>query len=75
MPWFHHDPTVTTVYLGQYTHEHAEAIAAELEHAGIVWWYKAPGAISAIWERGVRLFVDRAKLDEARRIAARIAGG
>jgi hypothetical protein len=29
---------VSTVHLGQFTHEHAEAIAAELEAAGIVWW-------------------------------------
>jgi hypothetical protein len=60
---------VRTVHLGQYTHEHAEEIAARLEAAGIVWWYKAPGYLSVIWERGVRLFVDRARLDEARAIA------
>jgi hypothetical protein len=60
---------VRTVHLGQYTHEHAEEIAARLEAAGIVWWYKAPGYLSVIWEHGVRLFVDRARLDEARSIA------
>jgi hypothetical protein len=27
-----------------------------------------PGFISAVWEFGVRLFVDRTRLDEARRI-------
>lgn len=61
---------VHTVYLGQYTHEHAEAIAERLERADIVWWYKTPGVISVIWERGVRLFVDRRRLAEAKQIAA-----
>jgi hypothetical protein len=60
---------VSTVHLGQYTHEHAEAIAAELEAAGIVWWYKVPGFLSTMWEHGVRLFVDRERLQEARAIA------
>jgi len=60
---------VRTVYLGQYTHEHAETIAGELERAGIVWWYKAPGYLSQIWEHGVRLFVDRERLQEAKVIA------
>jgi hypothetical protein len=65
---------VTTVYLGRYTWEHANEIAGELEDAGIVWWYKQPGFFSQIWEFGaVRLFVDRARLDEARTIADRIA--
>ena len=63
---------VRTVYLGQYTHEHAETIAGELEGAGIVWWYKAPGYLSQIWEHGVRLFVDRKRLEEARAIADRV---
>jgi hypothetical protein len=63
---------VHTVHLGAYTHEHAEAIAAELESAGIVWWYKAPGFFSQIWERSVRLFVDRTRLEEARAIADRV---
>lgn len=63
---------VSTVYLGQFTHEHAEAIAAELEAEGIVWWHKVPGFFSAVWEHGVRLFVDRERLNEARAIADRI---
>src|SRR5205823_1320475 len=50
-------PPVSTVYLGQYTREHANAIAGELEHAGIVWWYKDPGFLSRLWEYGVRMFV------------------
>jgi len=65
---------VSTVYLGQFTHEHAEAIAAELERADIVWWYKQPGYISAVWEFGVRLFVDRERLDEAKEIVGRVVG-
>jgi hypothetical protein len=66
---------VRTVYLGQYTPEHANQIAGELEAAGIVWWYKAPGFLSQIWEHGVRLFVDRTRLDEAKAIAERILEG
>lgn len=66
---------VRTVHLGQYTHEHAEAIAGRLEDAGIVWWYKAPGFFSQIWERGVRLFVDRERLEEARAIADAVLAG
>ena len=31
---------VTTVYLGQFTNEHANQIAEALEQAGIVWWCK-----------------------------------
>jgi hypothetical protein len=67
------DPRVTTEYLGQYTREHADTIAGMLEAAGITWWYKAPGAMSRIWEHGVRLFVDRERMVEAREIAARVA--
>lgn len=65
---------VSTVHLGQFTREHANAIAGELETAGIVWWYKQPGMISSVWEHGVRLFVDRERLDEARAIVARVLG-
>ncbi len=64
----------STVYLGEFTHEHANAIAGELERAGIVWWYKQPGYISQVWEHGVRLFVDRERLDEARRIVEAVLG-
>ena len=66
------NPNVTTVYLGQYTREHANAIAGELEDRNITWWYKEPGFFSQIWEYGVRLFVDREHLEEAKEIAARI---
>ena len=63
---------VRTVHLGAFTHDHAEAIAGELEKVGIVWWYKNPGFFSQIWERSVRLFVDKDRLVEARAIADRV---
>jgi hypothetical protein len=63
---------VTTVHLGQFTNEHANDIAAGLEEAGIVWWYKQPGYFASIWEKGTRLFVDEARLDEAQAIARRV---
>jgi hypothetical protein len=64
---------VSTVHLGQYTRETANAIAGELEAAGIAWWYKEPGWLSSVWEFGVRLFVDRDRLEEAREIAGRLS--
>ena len=67
--------SITTVHLGQYTRETANSIAGELERAGIVWWYKEPGFFSQIWEYGVRLFVDKSRLAEARAIADRVIGG
>ena len=67
-------PKIHTVYLGQFTNEHANEIAGELERAGIVWWYKQPGIIRSVWERGTRLFVDRERLAEAREIAERVLG-
>lgn len=68
-------PGVRTVHLGQFTREHANQIAGELEGAGIVWWYKEPGFISSVWEHGVRLYVDRERLEDARAIVARLLGG
>jgi hypothetical protein len=68
------EPPVSTVYLGQFTREHANAIAGLLEEAGIIWWYKEPGWLSSVWEFGVRLFVDRERLQEARALAARGLG-
>jgi hypothetical protein len=62
-------PHVTTVHLGRYTREHANQIAEQLEERDIVWWYKDPGYLSSLWEKGVRLFVDRERYDEAKRIA------
>jgi hypothetical protein len=63
------------VYLGRFTHEHANEIAGALEEAGIAWWAKNPGTLSYVLlnEWGPRLFVDRDRLEEARAIAARIA--
>ena len=66
------DPNVSTVHLGQFTRETANAIAGEFEEVGIVWWYKEPGWLSSLWEPGVHLFVDRERLGEAREIAARV---
>jgi hypothetical protein len=63
---------ITTVHLGQFTRETANEIAGELEQAGIVWWYKEPGYLSQVWEMGVRLFVDKSRLAEAKAIRDRI---
>ena len=68
----HHKKSITTVHLGQYTRETANEIAGELEKAGIIWWYKEPGWLSVVWEYGVRLFVDKQRLAEAREIADRV---
>jgi len=67
--------TASTVYLGQFTHEHANQIAEELEGAGIEWWAKNPGGLTRFFfmEWGARIFVDQARLEEAREIARRIA--
>lgn len=67
-------PGVRTTYLGQYTRGHAQRIAEALEADGIVWWSKEPGFLSSLWEHGVRLFVDRSKLEDAHAIATRIVG-
>lgn len=69
------DRPVETVHLGQFTDEHANEIAGALEEAGIVWWYKQPAFFSRLWERGTRLFVDKACLEEAQAIAARTLAG
>jgi hypothetical protein len=71
----HSDQDVTTTYLGHYSREVANEIAAGLHEAGIVWWYKEPGFLSWVWEWGVRLFVDEARLDEAQTIAASVGSG
>ena len=63
---------IRTVHLGQFTDEHANEIAGELEAAGIVWWFKQPGYFARLWENGTRLFVDDKRLDEARAIAQRV---
>ena len=63
---------VSTVHLGQFDRETANDIAGGLEKAGIVWWFKAPGYLSQIWEFGVRLFVDRERLDEAQALVEQV---
>lgn len=67
-------PRVSTVYLGQFDSEHANRIAEKLEEVGIVWWHKQAGRFTQLFfagDWGVRLFVDKARLDEAREIATR----
>ena len=39
-----------------------------------MWWAKVPGFFSQIWERSVRVFVDRERLGEAESIAAEVLG-
>ena len=68
---------VRTEYLGQFTDEHADTIAGELEAAGIAWWHKTHGRLMRVisfQDWGTRLYVDEARLDEARRIAERVTG-
>jgi hypothetical protein len=69
---------VKTVYLGQFTWEHAEAIAKELEEAEITWWHKQSGSIMQFISRadwGVRLYVEKARLEDAQTIARRVLDG
>lgn len=65
-------PDVRTVYLGEYTEAHANQIAEQLEADGVVWWAKEPGFLSSLWEHGIRLFVDRTKVDQAKAVAERV---
>ncbi len=65
-----------STYLGQFTDENAELIAAAFEEAGIRWSSKSSGALvrtifAADW--GVRLYAEDERLDEAFAIATRIA--
>jgi len=64
-----------SVYLGQYADETANMIAEELEAADIAWSYKQAGRFTRIFfigEWGTRLFVDKERLEDAKRIAARV---
>jgi hypothetical protein len=66
-----------SVYLGQFTDEVANEIAGELEGAGIPWSYKQAGFLTKVFfmgEWGTRLFVEDARLGEAREIAERVSG-
>jgi len=71
------DPqNLRTVYLGQFTHEHAEGIGAALEEAGIAWTYKQFGRFTRLFfagDWGVRMFVDSSRIDEARSIVSRLS--
>lgn len=67
-------PNVRTTYLGEYTRTHAQQLADRLESAGIVWWSKEPSFLSRLWEYGVRIFVDRARLPEAQALAQEVTG-
>lgn len=69
-------PKVRTVFLGQFSHERAEAIAKELEDAGIVWWHKQAGSIAQFFFRGdwgVRMFVDASRIDDVKAAVDRVA--
>ena len=66
---------IRTVYLGQFTWEHANLIAEQLEKAGIEWSYKQAGAITRVLSAGdwgVRLFVDGERLEDARQIVGAV---
>lgn len=66
---------VRTVYLGQFTEDHAARIAAALDRAGITWWAKRSGRLIRllfVGEWGVRLFVAADALDRARAIVERV---
>jgi hypothetical protein len=65
---------VLTTYLGNYAWSTANKIAGALEEAGILWWCKNPGTVTRVLfaEFGVRMFVDKSRLDEARSIVQRL---
>lgn len=65
-------PDVRTVYLGEFTEAHANRIAEQLESDGVVWWAKEPGFLSGLWEHGIRLFVDRTRVEHANTVVARV---
>ena len=67
---------VRTTYIGQFTHEHAEAIAKKLEDAGIAWSFKQAGRFTRVFfqgDWGVRLFADGARMEEVRALVAEAA--
>ncbi|HEX6843682.1 MAG TPA: hypothetical protein VF235_01075 [Actinomycetota bacterium] len=73
MPWNPRIPhDVRTVHLGEFATENAAAIVGALEDAGIVCWTKEPGFLTSIWQLGFEVFVDRARLAEARAIAGAV---
>lgn len=67
---------MATTYLGQFTDENADRVAAALDDAGIGWSAKSSGGFTRLvfaadW--GVRIFVDEDRLDDARTLAEGIA--
>ncbi len=67
-----------TVHLGQYTDEHADAIVAALDQAGIHHWEKRTGRWSRLFfagDWGTRIFVDADRLAEAEELADRVLDG
>ena len=67
---------IRSVYLGQFTNEHAVEIGDRLDAADIGWWAKSPGWLSGVFfadSWGVRLFVRSDRLDEAKEIAREVA--
>lgn len=72
------DRDIRTVYLGQFEHDAANRIAGALEEAGIAWNHKQFGSITRFFfagDWGVRLFVDGARIEEARTIVERLTAG
>ena len=64
-----------TVYLDQYVDENAEKIGEALDEAGIVWWSKTSGRFVRLFfagDWGTRIFVERDREEEARRIAEEV---
>lgn len=73
MPWDPRiGPDVRTVHLGQFSPQHAVLIGERLDAAGIASWTKTPGFINRLWQLGVEIFVDRARLAEARVIVEEV---
>jgi len=70
------EKSLRTAYLGQFTTEHAEKVAEALEKESIAWTYKRFGKLTKLFfagDWGVRMFVDAARVDEAKAIVARLA--
>lgn len=66
--------SLRTKYLGQFSHENADRIAAALEDAGIAWTFKQFGGLTKMFfagDWGVRMYVDGARFEEAKQAAVR----
>ena len=65
------------MHLGQFTDEHADAIQVLLDGEGITHWRKRSGRVMRVlsaFDWGTHLFVDAARLDDARALAAQVTG-